>query len=114
MQVQYKPAHRLVIHEIHKHDQESFIEIATSNAPMGTVVLIFWCDDIAFTYVPMPQTISVLDEQLEGVLHWQAVNYCDMMGFQKTINAKNGVMIMMLKADDSLFQDVAKFLKGLR
>lgn len=114
MRVIHKPAHKLIIHEIHKHDQESFIEIATSNAPMGVVVLVFWCNDIAFTYVPMPQTNKVLDEQLKGTLHWQAVNYCDMMGFQKTISAKNGVMIIMLKVDDPLFQDVSRFLKELK
>lgn len=80
----------------------------------GLSAPLLWTEGIVFTQSPMPSTTDVIKEQLQGRIHWSAVewalmpNYKDFFEIQET---RVKIPIVNVSANEIL-SDVARWLKG--
>jgi len=88
MEVEHKAPSKLIVHNIYEVNAEDLIfDAMSSSAQMP----LFWCDGYLFTIVAIDLNGKVLNDFLNGIVHWEEVTYCKFPKFQKEIDGSNGV-----------------------
>ena len=122
VEVKYEPYREVVIHEIKKMTLPDFLLWVASQVEaqkQGGVPQVDWIDGVAFVrgeYAhPVPD--RVLDDQLNGRIHYPAVFFTETSYEPQKKVTLNGreVSIRINKAGDNpLFVDMVKFLKNFQ
>jgi len=109
VEIDYKPVQKIIIHEVVKFDFESFVELKSQLA--GT--LVNWADGIMFHRGYVPPTEQVVQDQLNGVIHWALVEFAEMKEFKSEVistTTKNALRIVNVSRNDEI-SDFIKWLK---
>lgn len=112
--IDYKPIKKIAVHEIIKQPLNTFAKMKTkSPAPNVPPMSLRWADGIVFTATSFPMTEKLVDEQVEGIIHWQNVEFAEMEEYQQVLtNSESGTSATIV--DYSNNTAVTDFIRWLR
>lgn len=100
-------------------DQSAFaINILESNTPSGPPsgvppISVRCADGILFTAAAYPATPELVNEQVQGTIHWQDVEFTEMENFQKVLTNQNsgGSVNVVDFSNNTAVMDFVRWLK---
>ncbi|CDI05771.1 conserved hypothetical protein [Candidatus Nitrosotenuis uzonensis] len=109
-----EPWKKLIIHEIIEYNFDDWAtQIAFSSKTAGGVIpTINWVNGIVFQSFNFPDTNSVIDEKMKGVLHWSSVMFAVKEKFEKQIIKDNATINLVDVSVNQIFQELAEKLKA--
>jgi len=88
--IEYQPIKKIAVHEIIKQSYDDFINAKAKPQPQGAPhVSVRWADGIVFVASGFPPTPELVNEQVQGTVHWQNVEFAEMEDYQKVITNQN-------------------------
>ncbi len=74
LKVTFTPIKELTIHEVLKVDFEDLLRERIT--PAGSAPL-YWCNGILFNFASLPFSKAVIEDYMEGKIHWAEVHYTE-------------------------------------
>lgn len=114
VRISFSPINELVVHEVIKVDIDDLLRERIT--PSGTMP-VYWCDGFVFSFSSVPMNRRVLDDYLNGKIHWMEVHYADMKDYKEVLELNdehyNGSMKVRVidTSKSALHSDFAKWLK---
>lgn len=91
-EIEYTPIKKIAVHEIIKQSYEDFLNAKarpqTQGQPPNTVR---WAEGIVFTATGFPPTPELINEQVQGTIHYQDVEFAEMRDYEKVVTNQNTV-----------------------
>lgn len=114
MEIIIEPWKKLIIHEIIEYNFDDWVtQIAfSSKTAGGAIPTINWVNGVVFQSFNFPDTNSVIDEKLKGVLHWSSVMFAVKEKFEKQIIKDNATINLIDVSVNQIFQELAEKLKA--
>jgi hypothetical protein len=115
VKVTYKPWEEVIIHESIQHSLDDLVKMQSLGVPAGGLGnRLLWAEGIAFKHSGMPPTDDVVKEQLQGIVHWSAVEWALMPKYENAIIIREtNVRVPVIDVSTNPFlKTVAKWLKG--
>jgi len=89
VEIVYEPWKRIVIHEIVRYALDNLIKVQSLGVqPGGLAEPLLWADGIVFSRSTILETKEVIEEKIEGVVHWSSVEWAKMPEFKEVIVIK--------------------------
>ena len=113
MEIIIEPWKRLVIHEIIEYGFEDWAtQIAfNSKSAGGAIPTINWANGIVFQSFNFPDTNTIIEEKLKGVLHWSSVMFAIKEKYEKQIIKDNATINLIDVGVNDIFRKLAEKLK---
>ncbi|HXG73414.1 MAG: hypothetical protein QW177_00470 [Candidatus Nitrosotenuis sp.] len=113
MEIIIEPWKRLVIHEVIEYNFEDWMsQIAfSSKTAGGAIPAINWANGIVFQSFNFPDTNSIIDEKLKGILHWSSVMFAIKEKYEKQIIKDNATINLIDVSVNEVFRKLAEKLK---
>lgn len=87
VKITFKPWEEVIIHEVLHHSLHDLVTIVSIGVqPGGRTAPLLWAKGVAFTLAVMPPSPEIIKEQLEGKVHWIAMNWALMAEYKKEIS----------------------------
>ena len=103
----YEPIKKIVLHDIQIHPLNDFIELSVIRG--GS---IGWCEGLLYSIGHFTQTSSIVDHGLQGIEHWQVMEYAIMPKYQSEITNKQNMKCMVInQSEHPLILQIIKFVK---
>lgn len=82
--IKHQPINEIIIHELVKVNSiEDFLSIKTNNVPLGnSAPPARWADGILYEPQGFPPTPEIIKDQMEGKIHFAAIEYTEMPQFK--------------------------------
>ena len=114
MDIKIEPWKRLVIHEVIEYRFKEWANQIAFNAKSsgGGIPTMQWADGIVFSPANFPTNNSVMEEQMNGTLHWSSVSFAIKEKFEKQIVQDNATINLMDVSVNEIFKNLAKKLKA--
>ena len=112
MIITYKPASEIVIHNLRKHELDSFINafVLPNGSPVG------WCEGILlfFRHYPL-QSELLIEESLRGVEHIGGIEYCIYPTYSERLQNKklNCEILVINHGKDSQTMEIIKIIQEI-
>ena len=112
--ITYSPIHEIIVHEVINMSLDDLLRERVT--PSGTIP-IYWCNGILFTFSSLPMVRKVLDDYLEGRIHWGEVHFTPMKQYSPNLELKDEhysgkVEIRVIDTSNSpIHQEFSKWLK---
>lgn len=109
----YQPWNEIVVHDVVKYPLEHFLSTHSLGVREGGIGRpLNWADGIIFEHRNMPPTEDIIKEQLEGKIHWNALNYGIMEEYEKKLVMPGQVTIPVINMSNNIvFKEMAKWIK---
>ncbi len=89
VEIKYKPIEQIEVHEIIKQPLDTFIKMKIRPLIPNTLPPdIRWANGIVFVAAGYPPTEKLVNDQLEGTIHWANVEFAEMKDFQQMLSNK--------------------------
>lgn len=114
VKVTFKPWEEVIIHESIHYSLEDLLKINSIGVqPGGLADALRWAEGVIFRFIAMPPTDEIVREQLQGKIHWSAVEWALMPDYKNVIliqdiNAKIPIVNVSATA---ILREVARLLK---
>lgn len=106
-EITYEPIKKIVLHDIQAHPLEDFVELSVIRGGA-----IGWCEGLLYSVGHFNQTPTIVDDKLQGIEHWQVIEYAVMPKFQSEITNKQNMKCMIInQSKHPLILDIVKFVK---
>ena len=112
--VKYEPRKEIIIHEYTKYESpEDLINASAKGAPPGSVVSIHrWVDGVLLFFTGFPKNDIIIQELLNGKVHWDHVNFALMPEYKEQFMTETGVTLIIGNVSKNpSFKAVAEFIK---
>jgi hypothetical protein len=108
-----EPWKKLVIHEVIEYNFDQWMtQIAfSSKTAGGAIPTINWVNGIVFQSFNFPDTNTMVEEKLKGVLHWSSVMFAIKEKFEKQIIKDNATINLIDVSVNKIFEELASKLK---
>jgi hypothetical protein len=114
-EISIEPYKRIVIHELIEYrfpDLVDMILVGARAAGGTTVPLIQWCNGVVFQIQPFnPNSEKVIEEQLKGVIHYNAVTFAFKEKFEPEVRAVLGTVRLIDSSVNPNFVTLTEALK---
>ena len=113
VEFEYQPWNKIIVHEIVKYPLEHFLATHSLGIQDGGVgVPLNWADGLIFEYVGMPSTEDVVNEQIQGRIHWIGLSYGIMEEYEKAIIRPGRITVPIIDLSSNAFiHAMAKWIK---
>jgi hypothetical protein len=114
VKISFKPWEELIIHESIRYSLEDLLKMHSIGVqPGGLAIPLTWAEGVVFKFSATPPTDEIVREQLQGKIHWNAVEWALMPEYKNVImiqdiNAK--IPVVNVTATEIL-REVARSLK---
>lgn len=100
VKVTFMPWKEIVIHEVIRYESlEKFIEQKITGLPKGIhLEPLLWTEGIVFSRSVMPPGPDVIKEQLQGIIHYQSLEYAPMEKYEASVSTQDGMVIPIVDA----------------
>jgi hypothetical protein len=86
VKVTFRPWEEVIIHEEIVYSLEDLIKLNSIGVqPGGLAQPLRWAEGVIFRFTGMPPTDEVVREQLQGKIHWSAVEWALMPEYKNVI-----------------------------
>jgi hypothetical protein len=115
MDVVIEPWKKLIIHEIIEYRLEDWVERIAFNSRTsgGGIPTVQWTEGVAMAPIPLPNTESVVQEEMNGVLHWSSVSFAIKEKFENQIVRDNVTINLVDVSPNEVLNRVALKLKSM-
>ena len=112
--IEYKPISKIIVHEIIRTEFQDFLNMfAIPQRPGAPRPSARWIDGILFTFIPFPPSPEALRDKIEGIIHWELVNFTEMEQYTSTVtNPETNITMNVL--DNSTNTAVSDFIRWLK
>lgn len=113
MEISIEPWKKLVIHEIIEYNFEDWMmQIAfSSKTAGGGIPAINWANGIVFQSFNFPDTNTIVEEKIKGILHWSSVMFAVKDKYEKQIIKDNATINLIDVSVNEIFRELATKLK---
>jgi hypothetical protein len=113
LEIVIEPWKKLVIHEVIEYNFDQWMtQIAfSSKTAGGAIPTINWVNGIVFQSFNFPDTNTMVEEKLKGVLHWSSVMFAIKEKFEKQIIKDNATINLIDVSVNKIFEELASKLK---
>ena len=114
LEISIEPWKKLVIHEVIEYSFEDWMtQIAfSSKTAGGAIPTINWANGIVFQSFNFPDTNTIVEEKLKGVLHWSSVMYAIKEKYEKQLIKDNATINLIDVSVNEIFRELADKLKN--
>jgi len=103
---------KVVIHEVNKFSLDELLKLRALGVPAGGIGrALLWANGVAFEHNNMPPTREIIEQQLEGTIHWSSLQFASMPEYQDTIMVGNITVQVGDVSANKLFHELAHWLK---
>lgn len=86
VEIEYKPINKIVVHEIIKQPLTEFIRMkARPSNPNIPNIPARWAEGIVFVAGAYPPTPELVNEQVQGTVHWSDMEFAEMEDYQQIL-----------------------------
>lgn len=112
VKVSVKPWKEIIVHEVIHHKIRDLVRLRILGIREGSLAQpLLWAEGVVFSRSAMPPTEDVIREQLQGIIHFSAVEWAIMPTYKKVLKSR-GVTIPVINVHKNpTLRDVAKKLK---
>ena len=114
-EVEYQPRKKVIIHEYSRYNNvDELIRNAFGNAPSGSSLgPIKWVDGVVMINSSYPLRDTIIQELLEGRLHWDHVSFAPMEKYENTIHIQDLRLTVSITnvTSNPIFRLISKFIK---
>lgn len=113
-EIEYQPIKKIAVHEIIKQSFPDFVNAKARPQMMGQPQFaVRWADGIVFTAAAYPPTPELVNQQVQGTIHWQDVEFAEMENYQPTITNQNtgGSINVVDFSNNTAVMDFIRWLK---
>jgi hypothetical protein len=114
VKVTFKPWDEVIVHEEIHYSLEDLIKLNSIGVqPGGLAHPLRWAEGVVFRFVSMTPTDEIIKEQLQGRVHWNAVEWALMPQYKNVIPIQdiNAKIPVINVSSATILCDVAKALK---
>ena len=115
VRVVFQPWEEVVVHESIEYSLEDLVKMRSLGVPAGDLgQRLLWAEGVAFSHSSMPPTDDVVKEQLQGKVHWSAVEWALMPQYQNVIIIREtNVRVPIIDvSSNSILRTVAEWLRS--
>lgn len=112
--IDYKPIKKIAVHEIIKNPLNNFIKMKTKSVnPNALPLPVRWAEGVVFTATAFPPTEKLVNEEVDGTIHWQHVEFAEMPEYQQVItNQESGTTVGVIDfSNNTAVTDFIRWLK---
>lgn len=116
MEVVIEPWKKLVVHEVIEYSFEDLARIVLSQARAvgGGIASMNWCNGVVFQHSAFPDTESVVQEKLRGVVHYSSVVFAAKEKFERQVVKDAGTLNLVDVSANAIFRQLTDVLKRAR
>lgn len=116
MEVAVEPWKKLVVHEVIEYQFDDLVRIVLSQARAagGGISSMNWCNGVVFQHTVFPDTDSVVQEKLKGIIHYSSVVFAAKEKYERQIVRDSGTLNLVDVSANSIFRNLAEVLKKHR
>jgi hypothetical protein len=113
--IRLQPIKEIIVHELVKvNTVDEFLNTKTGNIPLGGGANpVRWVDGILYDVSGFPPTPEVVKDQLDGVIHFAAVEFTEMKEYKPYL--KNGINNVVLPitnmSHNAITKEIGQWLK---
>jgi len=112
--IEYQPIKKIIVHEIIKNTLDEYLRMkAVPPVPNQPVIGSRWIDGILFDPVGYPNIPEIIRDNMEGIVHWNIVNFTDLPEYKPILNHPDtGAPLQVI--DNSTNTAVSDFIRWLK
>ncbi len=113
MEISIEPWKKLVIHEVVEYTFDDFVyQTMESVQATGTGIRILnWASGVAFQAHVFPDTDAIIQEKLNGTIHYASVTFAIKEKFEKQVIKDNATINFVDASINEIFNEMATKLK---
>ena len=113
MEISIEPWKKLVIHEVVEYTFDDFVyQTMESAQATGTGIRILnWASGVAFQAHVFPDTDAIIQEKLNGTIHYASVTFAIKEKFEKQVIKDNATINFVDASINEIFNQLATKLK---
>lgn len=114
MDIIIEPWKKLIIHEVLEQRFDDWVRqiIYSARSAGGGIPTMFWANGIIFSHVGFPDTETVVQERMKGILHYSSVTFAVKEKFEKEIVKEGGTVNFIDISHNEIFGKMAELLKA--
>ncbi len=116
--ITYSPITKIIIHEVVNMDFDDILRERIT--PAGSMPL-YWCKEILFSFTSGPMSKKIIDDYLNGTIHWMEVHYSVLEEYSPILELKDEnyggtakVRVINTSKSSPLHNDFVNWLKKNR
>ena len=113
MEISIEPWKKLVVHEVVEYTFDDFVyQTMESVQATGTGIRILnWASGVAFQAHVFPDTDAIIQEKLNGTIHYASVTFAIKEKFEKQVIKDNATINFVDASINEIFNELATKLK---
>ena len=113
VEIRIEPWKEIVIHEVLEQKFEEWIKqiIFGARAGGGGIPTIMWANGIIFVHALFPDTETIVQEKMKGIIHYSSVTFAVKEKFEKEIVTDSGTVSLIDVSHNEIFGQLAEKLK---
>ena len=114
MKIRIEPWNELVVHEVLELKFDEWIQQIISGAKYsgGGIPSMFWANGIIFVALPFPDSETVIQEKLKGIIHYSSVTFAIKEKFEKQIIKESVTINFADVSNNEIFGELVATLKA--
>ena len=114
VEIRIEPWKDLVIHEVLELKFDDWITQIISNARSagGGIPTIYWANGMIFAPSSFPDTETIIQEKLKGIIHYSSVTFAIKERFEKQVVRESGSVNFVDVSHNEIFSKLAEKLKS--
>ncbi len=117
IEIKYQPWKELVLHEIVEYEADELFKFFVAGAKAsqaGVIPSLGWAGGVVFSHSPLPDTEEVVQEKLNGIIHYSSVIFAVYPEYKPEINVDmsgNKFPVRLTKIVNPVLLELAKYLR---
>ena len=113
VKITYRPWNEIIIHAYIQYELDDLLKHRSMGvSPGGLTRNLLWVDGMVFYIRLMPSTESVINEQLEGKVHWSSITFALMPEFKSLITIEGKIRIPIINVSENpSFKAAAEWIR---
>ena len=112
----FEPWNTVVIHEIVRYDIQDLVQRQGLGVQAGQLGRgINWANGVAFRHSTIPATDEIIQEQLQGKIHWSYLAFALLPKYQRAFVIPEGNITIPIidVSGNAIFREMAEWIKKL-
>lgn len=106
IEINYEPIKKITLHDIQKYSLADFIEIHGNDGMLG------WSNGLIYSVGHFHQTVEIVKDKLQGIEHWQVVDFAIMEKFVERVVTKSNIELSIVnQSNHPKIAEIINFVK---
>lgn len=112
VEIEFKPIRKVVVHEEIEHELSHLIRLRVLGLQKQSLAQpLHWAEGIVFSRSMMPYSEEISKQMLEGIVHFQAIEWAHMPKYRKEIKHRGITIPVIDMSDNATVAELARTLR---